>query len=97
MACPGPQLGVFLILISADVSTAVYNRHYSTDQTPIGYAAHAGGALAGFLVGIWVLKNVASTKKEDYLWWAALVLYILLMGTAIVLNIFWKDHFLPTR
>ncbi|CAH1132732.1 unnamed protein product [Ceutorhynchus assimilis] len=95
MAYPIIQLIIFILLIAADVSTAIHNR-YQGDQTPIGYAAHFGGALAGFLVGIWVLKNVEPTKKEKYLWWAAFVVYVLLMGVAIIMNVFWKGHFLAT-
>ncbi|CAG9770778.1 unnamed protein product [Ceutorhynchus assimilis] len=96
MSFPAVQFFVILLLISADVATSIHNRYFLGNQTPIGYAAHFGGALAGFLVGIWVLKNVEPTEKEKYLWWAAMVLYILLMGSAIMLNIFWKQHFLPT-
>ncbi|XP_066251743.1 rhomboid-related protein 2-like [Euwallacea similis] len=81
------QLVVFLLIIIIDVSTAIYNRYSHTDIIPIAYTAHFGGALAGFLVGIWILKNVEPTRKENYLWWAAFIVYILLMGSAVLLNV----------
>ena len=44
-----------------DVALAVYNRYAVTgggdSHNTVAYAAHAGGALAGFLVGMNVLRN----------------------------------------
>ncbi|XP_066144382.1 rhomboid-related protein 2-like isoform X2 [Euwallacea fornicatus] len=88
------QLIVFLIIVITDVSTAFYNRYIVKNAIPVGYASHFGGALAGFLVGIWVLKNVEPTTKEKYLWWAAFIIYIVLMGSAVLLNVYWEEHFL---
>lgn len=94
MNYPSVQLAMYLLIILCDLSSSIYSRHAAGDSTPIGYAAHFGGALAGFLVGIWVLKNVEPTEKERYIWWVAFVDYILLMLIAILLNVFWKSHFL---
>ncbi|XP_060533891.1 rhomboid-related protein 2-like isoform X3 [Cylas formicarius] len=93
MSFPVIQLSILVILIIADVGTAIHNRYYLKIDQNIGYAAHLGGAMAGFLVGIWVLKNVEPTDKERYLWWAAFVFYVLLMATAVILNVAWTDHF----
>ncbi|ENN75101.1 hypothetical protein YQE_08414, partial [Dendroctonus ponderosae] len=96
MTFPAIQLFIMSLLIICDVAFAVHNRYLSGDQTPIGYAAHVGGALAGLLVGIWVLKNVEPTNREKYLWWAAFLIFLLLIGTAILLNVFWTAHFSST-
>nr|XP_023026315.1 rhomboid-related protein 2-like [Leptinotarsa decemlineata] len=88
MTFPLVQLMFFLLITSIDVGTAIYNRYWLNLDENIGYMAHIAGALAGLLVGIWVLKNFIPSKKETYLWWAALVVYIVCMGVMIVLNIF---------
>lgn len=93
MSFPGVILFMFLLIIVTDVSTSVYNRYCLDIHDRIGYAAHFAGAVAGLLVGIWILKNFVPSRKETYLWWFALVVYLLLMGIMIVLNIAWTDHF----
>ena len=49
-------------MAAIDVGFAIYTRYVSDsgglDGTPIAYAAHLGGGVAGFLIGICVLKNV---------------------------------------
>ena len=42
-----------------DLVFAVYNRYYNSEYTAnsIGYSAHIGGAAAGFLVGMNILRN----------------------------------------
>ncbi|XP_050315815.1 rhomboid-related protein 2-like isoform X2 [Anthonomus grandis grandis] len=96
MSFPLVQLFIFGTTIFADISVAIYNR-YNTSDEAISYAAHLGGAVAGLLVGIWALKNVEPTEKEKYLWWIAFLLYFILMGVAIMLNIFWTEHFQPSK
>ncbi|CAH1112650.1 unnamed protein product [Psylliodes chrysocephalus] len=97
MEFPIIQLLVFLAIVSMDVGTSIYNRYFLHLEENIGYAAHFGGALAGLLVGIWNLKNFAPTKRETYVWWCALTIYVMFMGTMILMNIVWKEHFLPNR
>ncbi|KAJ8917334.1 hypothetical protein NQ315_002356 [Exocentrus adspersus] len=93
MTFPGVILMMFLLITVADVGTSVYNRYWLKVHNHIGYAAHFAGAITGLLVGIWLLKNFVPTKKETYLWWFALVTYTILMGTMVVMNIAWTDHF----
>lgn len=51
-----------------------------------GHLAHLGGAIAGVLVGIYVLRNLRMKHWEKYCWWVALILYLVLIGTGIILN-----------
>lgn len=48
----------------------------------------------GLLVGIGVLRNLDVRPWEKKLWWAAIVLYSILMLTAILFNIFNSSYFL---
>lgn len=59
----------------------------------VGYAAHLGGAVAGLLVGIHVLKNLQWKKWEKVLWWMCIVICIVLLVFAIVWNIVRTDLF----
>ncbi|XP_072379847.1 rhomboid-related protein 2-like [Diabrotica undecimpunctata] len=81
------QLVVFGLIISIDLGTASYQRYYLQELNGIGVTCHLGGALAGLLVGIYVLRNIHQTTLEKYIWWAALVLYIFLMIGAVVATI----------
>jgi len=53
------------------------------------YAAHFGGALAGLLVGILVLRNLEKKKWEKVLWIVGLVVFTILVVFAIAWNIFY--------
>ncbi|KAF7284692.1 hypothetical protein GWI33_021705 [Rhynchophorus ferrugineus] len=81
------HLGIMLTVITVDVGSVIYNRYTKQLDQTVGYAAHFAGALAGLLVGIWVVRNVDPTTKEKYLWWSALVIYVILMAVLIVLTI----------
>lgn len=88
MQFPIIQLFIFGIIITVDLGTAIYDRYFLNIENNVGVMAHVGGAVAGLLVGIYILKNLKQTTFEKYLWWVALVLFIILMVTAIFLNIF---------
>ena len=50
-----------------DVQTSYYHpccRYSGTGDRTVGYAAHAGGSLAGVLVGINVVRNFRHKKWE---------------------------------
>ena len=53
-----------------DLIFAVYNRYYNSEYTAnsIGYSAHIGGAAAGFLIGMNILRNFHHKVyyKRDY-------------------------------
>ncbi|CAH1968676.1 unnamed protein product [Acanthoscelides obtectus] len=63
------QLVAFLIIICADLGVTVYERYFQHIMSNVGVAAHAGGAAAGLLVGINVLRNFRVTTVERYLLW----------------------------
>ena len=56
-------------MAAIDVGFAIYTRYVSDsgglDGTPIAYAAHLGGGVAGFLIGICVLKNVKVEVRTE--------------------------------
>lgn len=54
----------------------------------IGYVAHLAGAVAGLLVGLYVLRNLEEHSWEKKLKWIGLTLYIALMLIAIFFNIY---------
>ncbi|XP_050500274.1 rhomboid-related protein 2-like [Diabrotica virgifera virgifera] len=94
MDFPLIQLGVFLLITCIDIGTSLYNKFYLELNDNIGYVAHASGAVAGLLVGIWNLKNFVPSRRETYIWWGAVTVYIIFMGILICINIFWTEHFL---
>jgi len=63
----------------------------------IGYAAHVAGAIAGLLVGISILRNLEVQAWEKKVWWASIILYIVLMLVAIIWNAAFPSYFLPSR
>lgn len=62
-------------------------------KNSIGYAAHIAGALAGLLLGLNILRNVHVKQWEKKVWWASIIIYLILMLGAIVWNIFYTDYF----
>ncbi|KAJ9596582.1 hypothetical protein L9F63_012415 [Diploptera punctata] len=87
------QLAVFLILIVSDVGMAIYNRYFTDTEQVVGYSAHFAGALAGLLLGINVLRNIRKQDWEKKLWWASIVIYVVLMAAAIIWNICYTDYY----
>lgn len=87
------QLAILLVLIFADVGTAIYDRYVLGVEKSIGYAAHFFGALAGLLVGINVLRNLQVKSWEKKVWWISISIYMFLMLGAIAWNLFHHDHF----
>ena len=59
----------------------------------IAYAAHIAGAGAGFLVGIYVLRNLKVYPWERVLWWVSFVLFNVLIVSAILWNVFYQSYF----
>lgn len=88
------QLFVFLVFCVTDLSVSIYNSIYDP-YDKVGYIAHASGALAGFLVGIGVLRNLRVRPWERKLWWCAVTIYFLLMGAGVLFHVFYPDHFYP--
>lgn len=97
MTMPIVQLLIFLVITIIDTATAIYNRYYLDINEHIGYVAHFAGALAGLLVGILILRNLEVNRGEKILKWVSLTVYLLLMGTAIIINVAWTSHFPQSR
>ena len=49
---------VILSIGFVDFGVAIYHRYNDGMDESIGYAAHIGGAAAGFLIGMNVLRNL---------------------------------------
>lgn len=88
------QLFVFLVFCVTDLSVSIYNSIYDPFDK-VGYIAHASGAVAGFLVGIGVLRNLKVNPWERKLWWFAVTIYFLLMTAGVLFHIFYPNHFYP--
>lgn len=89
------QLLLFIVITGIDLGTAIYNRYYLNINEHIGYAAHLAGAVAGLLVGIFVLRNLEVNSCEKKLWWVSLVIFLALILTAIIWNAAFPSYF-PT-
>lgn len=87
------QLAIFLIIALADIGQAVYNRYVLDINEHIGYAAHLAGAVAGLLVGIFILRNLEESKVEKIVKYTAIAAYIILMAVAIIWNAAYKSYF----
>ncbi|XP_068249397.1 rhomboid-related protein 2-like [Palaemon carinicauda] len=81
------QLVIILLFSGGDLSFAIYDTYFSPNPSNTGHMAHLGGAVAGILVGIYILRNLEQKRWEKYCWWVALVVFLILVGTGVVLNI----------
>ncbi|KAG5892778.1 hypothetical protein JTB14_007993 [Gonioctena quinquepunctata] len=90
VTAPFLQFIIFGILIVFDLGASSYQRYYLNLTSNVGVTCHLGGAVAGFLVGIYTLRNVEITKAEKYFWWIAVFLYLILMVVLITLNVLWQ-------
>ena len=86
MEFPALRLIAFILLAGIDTGVTVYYRYIAEVETQVGYAAHAAGAIVGFLLGIVVLRNLRVHTWERVLWWICLLLFLALFLAAIVWN-----------
>jgi len=59
---------LFVVLFALlDIGTAVYKVHFLGESSSTSYAGHIFGALAGLLIGVFVLENrkVNKLRKRD--------------------------------
>lgn len=92
MSIPSVQLIIFIIITGVDAGTSIYNRYWAQMDEQIGYMAHFAGAVAGLLVGFFVLRNLETNWKENLLWWIALVGFGVLMLIGILWNLLYTDE-----
>lgn len=59
----------------------------------IGYVAHIAGAGAGLLVGLYILRNLEVQSWERVLCRISALIFIILIGVAVVWNIAYPDYF----
>ncbi|XP_075219345.1 rhomboid-related protein 2-like [Lycorma delicatula] len=85
----GWQLTIFLILMVVDFGQFIYYRYFLQVDLRIGYEAHLAGAVAGLLVGVYVLRNLEVHSWEKVLKWICFALYIVLTALAVFYNIFY--------
>ncbi|XP_076048803.1 rhomboid-related protein 2-like isoform X2 [Oratosquilla oratoria] len=79
---------VFLgVLTCVDVGFAIWDTYFSVDPSNTGHMAHLGGALAGLLVGVNVLRNLEREPWEKYCWWIAFIIFAVIILSTIVLSI----------
>ncbi|XP_017479385.1 PREDICTED: protein rhomboid-like [Rhagoletis zephyria] len=97
------QLLSVLIFVSCDLGYALYSQYLDADAAikpthidrtwpnldppPVSYVAHMTGALAGFTIGLLVLKNFEHRAYENLIWWLALGVYSAFTVFAIVFNL----------
>ncbi|XP_071129235.1 protein rhomboid-like [Mytilus edulis] len=82
------KLAAVLIIASADVGFAIWDRYSSeVNDAPVGYTAHLMGALAGLTIGLVVLKNFEQKLHDQYIWWIALAVYLGCIVFAICWNV----------
>lgn len=81
-----------IVFGGTDVGVAIYDR-YTRKEVRTSYAAHFAGAIAGLLLGLVFLRNLRRHRWEIALGYVALVLYVLLMGSAIVWNFAFPSYF----
>ncbi|KAK7074092.1 Rhomboid-related protein 2 [Halocaridina rubra] len=81
------QLVLILLISTWDFGYAIYDTYFSSTPSNTGHMAHFGGAIAGILVGIYILRNLEEKKWEKYCWWVAFTVFFILVGIGIILNI----------
>ncbi|XP_039966804.1 protein rhomboid-like [Bactrocera tryoni] len=95
------QLVRVVVFVSCDLCYALYNKYYNSNNNnnaahaivksipTISYVAHLSGALAGFTMGLLVLKNFDGphAPSSKTLWWLALGVYAAFMTFAIAFNL----------
>jgi len=97
MAYPWCRVLFVSFVAITDVGVYLYNVYIkdvaSIEEQPVSYAAHLSGALTGLLVGITCLKNLRWERHERYIWAISALVFLLLIGSAIVWSIADKQRF----
>jgi len=65
-----------LVFGGTDIGVAIYGRYVQNESNRTSYSAHIAGALAGFLIGVNVLRNLKAQRWEVILGWFVFISYI---------------------
>ncbi|CAG0921204.1 unnamed protein product [Notodromas monacha] len=81
-----------VVIAATDIGFAVYHRYFSLSQAavPVSYAAHVGGAAAGFFIGLLVLRCFEKNKCQvllRYLAFGALCTWIVFVFVFYILGV----------
>jgi len=87
--------GFVLLVGLIDLVITIVSRHTS-EQVTVGYSAHIGGALAGFLVGVNLIRNFRHERWEGILRVICLLTWTIGVATAILWNSVATPFFPPT-
>jgi len=83
---------IFIIFLTVhDLALAMYFRFYLKEESQTGFMGHFCGALAGLLVGIFILDNRRVQAWEPAVQWISLTIFTLLLTFTIVWNIFGNE------
>lgn len=93
MSFPLVQLILFVVVTAYDFGMAIYNRYYLKLEERIGYEAHFAGAIAGLLVGIFILRNLRRNTCENRLWWICLVTFCLFIVFTVIWHIAYPAYY----
>ena len=87
------QIFLFVSFCSFDIFISFYQYIFEQDDR-VSYISHFCGAMAGLLVGIFVLRNVNSRpwQEHSWVWWIALTLYALLMVFGIAGHVLFPNQ-----
>jgi len=83
---------IFIVFLTVhDLALAMYFRFYLKEESQTGFMGHFCGALAGLLVGIFILDNRRVQAWEPAVQWISLTIFTLLLTFTIVWNIFGNE------
>merc|ERR1719411_866778 len=88
----GLRLAFVLLFCFLDIGYALYLNYIKNSSSTTSYAGHANGALAGLLIGVFILKNRKVDDWEIIVQSVAFVLY----GLIFCMFVAWQIAGTPT-
>jgi len=90
---------IFIITLTLhDIGFAIYVRYFTDGGNQTGFMGHLCGALAGLLVGLFILDNRRVSSWEPAVQWVAFSIYCAFVAFAIIWNFYaneWVPGFYP--
>uniref|UniRef100_A0A7E4W4U4 Rhomboid protease n=1 Tax=Panagrellus redivivus TaxID=6233 RepID=A0A7E4W4U4_PANRE len=74
----------FGVWVIADFGWNIYSRYFARNPTKIAVMGHVGGAIAGVLLGVVILRNLQLKIWERIAWWICLVIYVLFIVACVI-------------